>query len=270
MNIKIIIFSGTGNTRFLAKVLSDKLLEKNAQNIEILEVEDLLRDNNLIIDEETILGVAYPVYDLMPPSILLDYLDIIDYSKHNNNAFVFSTYTSYPLDSNSYIIDKLNNKGFNVIGSDNYKCPGASAFMYSNPNNIFIKSKAIFEKDISSRITSFAEKISNNKTGLKPEFNKFNKFHIQFSEFLFGNLFYKNLEVNNRCSLCEKCIKVCPTKNLSSSNNKLVIHKKNGCLKCLRCIQVCPSESINFTSSKRKGNYTKETLEKLYTKSCIK
>lgn len=267
MKIKLIIFSGTGNTRFIAEKMKHNFESKSHQ-CRIIEFESL--HNEIKIESDEILGFGYPVYDLKPPRVLLDFINKCEVDNIPINAFVFSTYTSYPLDSNAHIIKSLNEKNVVISHEENFKCPGASAYIYSNPNNILAKNSSIFEKNISGKIDKFIKRILSQKNNpITPKFDRFNKLHQRFSNLLFGTLFYRNLKIDTKCSSCGVCIKNCPDNNLMKINNKIQIKDPNGCIKCLRCVQNCLLKSINFTSSSRKGDYKLETITREYYRSQI-
>ncbi|MDC7125858.1 MAG: EFR1 family ferrodoxin [Spirochaetales bacterium] len=267
MKIKLIIFSGTGNTRFIAHKMKENF-EKLDNKCEIVELDSLIKRENLNFEEDDILGFGYPVYDMKPPIILLDFIENNFLIKKTINAFVFSTYTSYPLDCNAHIIKLLNKININVIHEGNFKCPGASAYLYSNPENRFVKNSTVFEKNIDIKILKFVKKtLRQDNKPIKAKFNILNKVHQMFTKFLYRMLFYKNLKINNSCISCGLCVKKCPVGNIIKIENKIKINDPNGCLKCLRCIQSCPTKSINFTSSSRTGDYTNDNIIYQYKNS---
>lgn len=53
--------------------------------------------------------------------------------------------------------------------------------------------------------------------------------------------FYK---VKSSCIKCGKCIKNCPTENITEQDGKIVFGKK--CIMCTRCTFFCPTDSIKL------------------------
>lgn len=271
MKIKIVYFSGTGNTRFLSEKLMEKIRKNSKWSIqnemELISVEDGLK-NMEQFEEDIILGIGYPVYDLMPPKIIKGFLDKLNNGSERRFSFVFSTYTSYPLDSNYHAIKMLQEKGFCVVEQIDFKAPGASAFFYSDPNNRFVKGNTVLDKDINKKMDEFAENIlchvNENPDNMNVKFHPMNKWHQKGSKLVFGNLFYRNLKVDSNCINCGICVKNCPDSNLIMENNQMKIQKANGCMACLRCVQICPKRAINFTASKRKGDYTTEIIKRIF------
>lgn len=266
MNVKIVYFSGTGNTKFLSEKLLQKFEEKEVSDIKLVPVEDALNDIRSFECADTILGIGYPVYDLMPPNIIMEFVSKLNKTKFQNMAFVFSTYTTNPHDSNYYIIERLQEKGFHVATQENFKAPGASSYLYSNPDYPIVKGKSVFRTGINQQIDNFVINIldSNNRADIPIQYQRLHKFYQTISKITFGNLFYRNLKKNNNCNNCGQCVKSCPTSNLIIQEGELIIKNTNGCMSCLRCVQTCNKKAINFTSSKRRGSYTREKIENAY------
>lgn len=268
MEISIVYFSGTGNTRFISDKLKDKLEQYGKNSVETIPVEKAMTEQTALWDNK-ILGIGFPVYDLMPPEPILTFINTLQTQKTPGKSFVFSTYTSYPLDANTYIINALNKKGFYVNSQQTFKTPGAVTYFYANPSNPLIKKEACFAKGINLHIEQYAqsilENIKNPPPALQPKHHPLRKLHQARSRLLIGNLFYRNLRTNSSCTACGLCAKHCPESNLEVTGSRLIIKKPNNCLRCMRCIQLCPVDAINFTSSRRRGSYNQSTIEKLYT-----
>ncbi len=268
MNVKIVFFSGTGNTKFLSEKLAEFLLEKDTCKVQVIPIETATSELDDLEREDFILGISYPVYDYMPPKIVLEFVSKLHKKKTPSKAFVFSTYTTNPLDSNYYLLEKLQDKGCHVIAQDNYRVPGASAYLYANPNNPLVKIRTKFSKEIDQRLHHFAEKISTSEkeplAQIPIKYNSFNKVLQGLSKMTLGNLFYRNLKNNDDCINCGVCPRTCPDHNLIMKEGILHINKENGCMRCLRCVLCCPQKAINFTSSKRTGTYSKEVIENTY------
>lgn len=228
-------------------------------------------DNTSFDNEDVILGIGYPVYDLMPPDIILEFVNKLNNSKSNHNAFVFSTYTTDPLDSNYYLIEKLQEKGYHVAVQENFKAPGASTYFYSNPNYPIVRGKTVFQTGIHHQLDDFVTNImeASNRPNIPIQYHPLHKLHQTLSKMTLGNLFYRNLKKNSDCINCGQCAKACPTSNLIMQEGNLIIKHSNNCMRCLRCVQLCSRRAINFTSSKRIGSYTREVTENAYHNAVI-
>jgi len=54
----------------------------------------------------------------------------------------------------------------------------------------------------------------------------------------------KNFWVDDKCNRCEICLKVCPANNIEMIDEKPTWHHR--CEQCLACIQWCPQEAIQY------------------------
>lgn len=267
MKIKIVYFSGTGNTRFVLERVKDIFPEKMSGDIELIPVANAIKNPGTLNDDDFTLGLSFPVYDYKPPEIIMDFMKSMEKKENPIPTFVISTYTSDALDCNSHAIDMLLRKNYYVIEECSIKAPGASVFLYGNPENRLVKDHITFAGNFDSQIDDFTShlmsglsRFSEKPYTLPYRFHKFNRPLQIISKLTFGNIFYRNLKINKDCSGCGKCVKVCPEENLKLVNDSLQIIKKNGCHRCLGCVQACSKAAINFTSSKRRGFYTKETI----------
>ncbi len=267
MNIKLVSFSGTGNTEFLSKRISESLQLLEDFSVKNLRVDDITKDFD--VKEGDILGIGFPVFDYNPPRIIMEFITKLKPAQDPIPVFIFSTYSSSPRDCNAHVIDMFQNKNYYVISQNSFKAPGASVFLYSNPK--LLQSKTVFDKNIKDKITNFSKSIQSSLSIFysKPyfvpyKFDPFNKIHQSISNKLFGLLFYKNLNIDKNCNNCSICIKNCPDNNLFIKDKKVTISSKNSCSKCLRCVKECGNKAINFTSTKRRGNYTDKIIENAY------
>ncbi|MEN6379145.1 MAG: 4Fe-4S binding protein [Methanofastidiosum sp.] len=48
---------------------------------------------------------------------------------------------------------------------------------------------------------------------------------------------------NDKCTKCNTCVKICPTKAIEINNKKLHI-MDNKCILCYRCEKICKFDSI--------------------------
>lgn len=280
MKMVLYYFSGTGNTRFIV----EKFLEKAVQTGQrlagsagpgsetlLVPVEQALQDG-VVIEPDTIFGIGFPVYDLMPPDIVLSFTRLLPEARPGQSAFVFSTYTSFPLDANRYVIELLQQKGYRVVAEQSFKAPGAVAYVYANPELPVVRGEAVFGKGTDRTIEAFILQILRGVRTTAPDIrirpHPLRKFHQAFSRLVMGTLFYRNLCVSAECTGCGLCVKNCPSANLSLENGLLRVLDANGCLRCMRCVVRCPVRAINFTSARRRGDYTRSTIEMLYNKEC--
>ena len=71
------------------------------------------------------------------------------------------------------------------------------------------------------------------------------------------------MRTNKNCVNCNKCVNMCPSKNISVKDGKIKFHSK--CLMCTRCAFYCPKDAIVFglfNSWKVNGEYNFKKPEK--------
>lgn len=101
MKINILYFSGTGNTRYVADYLGEKL--KNESHI--VKIDSI--DENTILDKDVdLLIIGGPNYASNVPEKLLKWV-VKNVPKNNSNAIVFCTSAGIV---NAHGVDSLENK----------------------------------------------------------------------------------------------------------------------------------------------------------------
>lgn len=230
------------------------------------------------ISKDEVLGIGYPVHDLIPPSIVMDFIQALPYQAEPVPVFLFSTQTLVRLDCNSFAVKALKKKNYFTIAKKGFTAPGASAFFYANPDNHLLSRVRAFEKGVDKKILEFSREIAQS---IKKFRNKAFSRHAPFvplntvwqwlSLKTLGNRFYKDLSVSDTCSGCGICVGKCPVGNVRISAGVARPVQTNDCLRCLRClrcIQACPHGAINFTSSKRHDSYSPKTGRKCFQSAC--
>lgn len=263
MKTEIFYFSGTGNTRKISEEIM-KRLDSKENPVEI----DPIQKGTKPHPKTQMMGIGYPVYDFLPPKIVLDFLNNLPESPNGCPVFLFSTYSISPLDAHAHSIKILNEKRYFPFCSEGFKSPGPVVYFFTNPENRLMKHNASFGDDTITKLNHFTETIKestkNGRNKLSPRFHPLNKALQLFSFFSFGMTFYRNLKVKETCTSCGLCVKNCPDNNLILNEGKITIKKNNNCLRCLKCHQVCPQKAIEFTSRKRKGDYPKGKPDELF------
>lgn len=238
----IIYYSGTGNSRYVAKKLAKHLDEK------IVNFTEIYRANEKIdlSDEERIIFV-YPTYGGRMPVFMMNYLYHQTYKSGTKAYFVTSCGAS---GGNQYknlqcFCKKLSLEFMNfywVVMPENYIA------LFSAPSEE--KAQAIIEK-ATPTIERIAEKIKNQEKA---------KIITGFEKSIYNDLFYKfyvkaeKFYSTDACVGCEKCASVCVMNNITLSQK----HRpewKDGCTHCMACISVCPQRAIEYgkvTKNKRR------------------
>lgn len=225
----IFYFSGTGNSKWVAEYLANKL------NDSVVNIVDV-KDKSYTFTEGQKVGLVFPVYAWSVPQIVFEFAKKID----AQGAFVYSICTC------GSEAGKTMKKLGKVI-------PLNSAYSIFMPSNYIIGMGSESEEKIQSKITNAKKRldiICNDidkcicksditegsllilKSGLvAPLFNKFGRTTKKF----------KVTEGCNSCGLCEK---VCMAKTITIKDGKPTWGKE--CYQCLACINRCPQNAIEY------------------------
>ena len=242
MNNIVFFFSGTGNSLKVAKDISKEL-----ENCEIASMAKL---PNLTKQYDSI-GFVYPTYFWGLPKKVIEFIKNINLE--NNKKAYFYAITTYggSVGNAVYQLYELLLKKHNI--KLNY---GQKLQMFSNYVIIYDMSKKINEITKKSNeklipiINSIKMKKNNRVNKLTKIFEFINKDFIK----KVSNM-DKDYTVNDNCTGCTICEKVCPVKNIEMINNKP--QYKHHCENCIACIQFCPQKAINYkNATQNRRRYT--------------
>jgi ferredoxin len=130
-----------------------------------------------------------------------------------------------------------------VVMPENY------ILMFESPDKV--RSKEIIQKS-APHIKNIAENIKEEKTLSQPKI----KFSDKLKSGIINKIFYrfivnaKGFYSTNNCIECEKCVSLCPLKNIKIKNKKPLWGSV--CTHCMSCICGCPQSAIEY-KNKSKG-----------------
>jgi ferredoxin len=238
----VFYFSGTGNSLHVAKSISKEL-----ENCDIIS---MAKPFNPIKQYDNI-GFIYPTYYFGMPKRVVEFVENIKLN-NNKNAYYYSITTYGGLAGNAvYQMYELllNRHGIKL----NY---GKKIKMFSNyvvaydmsekVDKITKKSNVKLAKIINSIKKRKGNSI-NRLTGIFKSMNE--KFIREVSNM------DRDFTVNDNCTGCSICEKVCPVRNIEIVNNRP--EYKHHCEQCVACIQFCPQKAINYKNiTQNRRRYT--------------
>ena len=278
MKVVICYFSGTGNTAKIAEKYRDNLVERGA-SVTVYAIDNLLLNglteeflNNL--KDADLLGIGYPVHAFNAPSIVLRFANSLPKATAKKRAFIFSS-SGEPL--------KLNNisslKTQSLLRRRNYYV--TNEYRYVMPYNIMFRhsdSMAYRMWDVAQKIIPLDvdEILDDKEHRMKRVFCGSFVAWVMRCEHWGGRLNGRRYKVDDKCVQCQKCVNICPTKNITIKNGRMRFGKN--CLMCQRCVQLCPKDAIHmgwFNTWKVHGAYTfaepaeeqTQTYNRMLTKS---
>lgn len=238
--MKILCFSGTGNSLYLSKEIAKKFDGK------ILSIPQLLRDEIFEVEDEMV-GIIFPIYYLDIPSMVHEYLSKVRIK--SNYTFAILTYGMFAFNTKSFI----NRYNFKIDYTNEIK-------MIDNYVAFFdMKKSKNGLTNYEYSIESIVKEIENKKIC-----NKTNNLKRTFGNFMHSFTKPKNIKfedekfyVNSNCTLCEVCKKACVANNIQVEDK--VIYKNN-CEQCMACIQLCPQNAIHHKNEKNDERYLNKNI----------
>ncbi len=234
--IGIIYFSGTGNTKFIAKNMKNKLQEYD-YDCDLINIEK----DKINIDDYESLIIGGPVYVDRYPEILLNYVEN-NLKNFTGRCMLFTTQASNK-DSTAFqhCINRMPNLNityctFFVMPNNFYN------FMFKKSskeeeNQCFDKSLLIVEESIKNFLDGRVKNYSRKKLTVK-------MIDITY-KFIFNYYVgFENKKITidkQKCTSCKLCEKLCPV-NCIKINDGVSFNKN--CLFCQRCINICPNNAF--------------------------
>ena len=236
----ILFYSSTGNTRFVAQTLAERLDD------ETMDLLSRLRNNDYSeIHSSRPFIICSPIYVSELPSFLLDYLNKTAFSGSKDVYGVF-TNGGYSGIAGGQLKRIIRRKSMNYKGYAEFKLPS---------NHITNKShKLIDPEEIQKRIKTSLSKADEVSEAINNGVTFKNR-HIFLLEYLvtlpvapllcYFNQKTEGFRVTEECASCGKCSKLCPMNVIEMQNGKPVWNEKR-CAHCMSCIQNCPVEAIEY------------------------
>ncbi|BEP30251.1 EFR1 family ferrodoxin [Helicovermis profundi] len=236
--MKIFYFTSTGNNLYVAKKLVKEI------GGELYSIPKMLKEKNFKFEADKI-GFVIPVYYMGTPRIVKEFLTKVELK----SDYIFSIMTY----GNMAGASTINFKKF--AEREKIKISyGNELLMVDNYLPMFDMEEQI-KKIPKKNIDENLEKIVNDIRSLK-EFvvseNVGEKVITTIMQFYYkqnkGNV-DKKFIVNDNCTSCKICEKVCPVDNIIVKGKPEFMHH---CDECLACIHMCPVNAI--TLKKEKGS----------------
>ena len=228
-NVKLYYFTGSGNTKLIVDHIANMFKEKN-YNVSIERMEDVVKFDLIIYDY---IGLLFPVYIQSTNPLVWDFIESLP-DVANQKVFMIDTLSSFSGGIVGPIKKKLTKKGFNCVGAKELKMNSSIKTKHKKDKNQKAKKEA----------TLFINNLLKNRTywrrypllsDMMRLISKPHKIWVHTS---------KSISVDHeRCTLCNICVKNCPTKAIKEENKRITIEHEL-CISCVRCIHNCPTNAI--------------------------
>lgn len=249
--VRIYYFSGTGNT----KVISRELLKSFSNfglDTSMIAVDEFIKAKNAIDSTSfrniDVIGIGFPIHASSCPNMMVNFVKGLPFAR-GQKAFVFSTagaYSSANYAGNILIRKLLRLKGYKVV-YDRLFVLGSNFFAGYDERLI----KELYQsnlKKIGQMVEDIYEGVSRKTTLNLVSFGIETLLH-KVEEGVGAKFFGKKLETMETCTLCGKCVRLCPKENISIIDGKIAF--SNQCMMCMRCMYICPEDAILPTFIKK-------------------
>ncbi len=250
----IFYFSGTGNTRWVARQIAEAIGE------ELLAIPDLIREGryDFTLTAGERLGFCFPTHGWQPPAIVRGFIRRARFTTLPDTFCWALTTCGDDMGETMTILNKeLAPKGlkaesvFSLVMPESYVC---LPFMYTDsPEREHEK-----VSQAAGQLHHIIDTISRRQAGVA-ELEK--GATPRLYSYVIGAYFNQKMITDKKfmvdadiCIKCGKCAQVCPVDNIEGSP-PVWLH--NGqCTCCLACYHHCPVHAINYGERTRKrGQY---------------
>jgi ferredoxin/flavodoxin len=241
--IHIYYFSGTGNTAWVVRQLTDRLtaLGDVAHGFSCEEIDP--RDNPLLSCD--VLGLAFPVHGSWAPRVFREFLANLP-PMTDVPLFAVACAAYAAGDAAWYAVRPLADKGY-------------VPFLYAN---VFMPNNLLFPVPKPEQVTRIVERARQKIEYLAPLIHEQQR-HIEGLNpmgWLIGVIqrppaepverwMSRHLFVDESCTHCGWCAEHCPVGNIALVGEE--VHFGDSCIHCLRCFHQCPQQAVQWTNLSR-------------------
>jgi len=238
--IGIFYFSGTGNTKMVAKLLATEF-NRYVNVVDVIAIDDLFKTNKTAeVEKYDIIGFGYPVHAFNAPRIFFEFIEQLQDEKQKK-TFIFKSAGDPFMEGRSTALVRkaLQKKGYDVFYERLFVMPANVVIRYRDQLIKQLLNTAVQRtKTMVKEILSETKKLQKNTF-----FSTFATTAFSGMESYGARFFGKNLHVSDSCNLCGDCFSNCPTNNITKQEGHIRFHSK--CTLCMRCIYGCPVNAIS-------------------------
>lgn len=231
----VLYFSGTGNSRYVAK----KIAEVSGDEIISINRRLKAQDYSAVSSERPLVFVG-PVYAGRLPRVMDDYIRKVNFTG-TKRAYFIGTCAQTPWVTAEYVEKLCREKDFALLGFQSIIMPqGYIAGGGTQPKEVNDK----ILKEAETKIEKIAETIRDKQILPKEQPGKAIMSKILNPIMYSVMISAKGFSVTDKCTGCGKCEDRCPLNNVKLVDGKPSWGKD--CTHCMACIAGCPAEAIEY------------------------
>jgi ferredoxin len=255
--MKILYLTATGNSLYIAKSMGGELY-----SIPKMDKEGIYE----FTDDK--IGIIFPLHAWGVPSYLVEFLKKATFNCEY--LFAVTTYGIYSGAVAKHLIDIGNEAGYSFDYINRIK-------MVDNYIPTFDMKKEIeneHKKEIEKHLAAVKSDIETSKKWIlkenflqKATFNymkgrenkPFNEKRLKVH--VYGEGIDNYLKVEDSCTQCGVCARVCPVDNIAVDKEKGKIKLSDKCFMCLACVHHCPAKAIHINGEVNGERYINRNIK---------
>lgn len=246
MDVKMIVFSQTGNTRKVAKAMVSAF-EESGHNVQNLSMQKATSEDVMKCD---LLGIGTPTFESHAPLPVKSFLKSLP-ALNNLRVFIFATGGGAPGNVLYDLTKLLRKKGANVIGGFfsrgeiHHPAPCIIGKSPGRPNEEDLNKARKFAEAVAEHVSSGrpGPLPGSRSDALKPGRGVYNLVGtITSSDSLIRLLEPAPKLDQSKCDECKWCVLECPMDNITLQPYPVLGDK---CIRCYRCLTGCHTKAYN-------------------------
>lgn len=240
MNILLLYYTGTFNTRYLSEHIAHRL-EKDGDSVTLYEINQL-KTERLDFTPYDMVGLGAPIYGFSAPRPFVHFIRAQRFPKglkvfiYKNSGEVYHDNDA----SSMFVLRKLRRSRVSINNEYHFGMPYNIHFRF---DPAFVKEQLVYNgKLMEIMIYELKNGIGNLKK--YPLRSRLITWSISRFQYIGGdvNSFFYRID-KERCNGCDLCIKSCPRQNIYR-NKKGEIRFHHKCDMCMRCSLRCPRDAF--------------------------
>ena len=238
----ILCFSGTGNSRYCADYLAEKLADT------VVDLNERIRNKDFsFLESEKCYIICVPTYAWRIPGVVTQFLEQTEL-KGSTDIYFVMTCGGEIGKAEKYNLRLCNKIGKAYKGTSEIKMPENYIAMFDATDE---EGEKLLMRQADTALEKTAQAISGKEA--LPEVKAGASAFILSGAVngLFYSLFVKDKKflVKDNCISCGICAKKCPLNNIDIKEGKPIW--KGNCTHCMACISYCPEEAIEYGNKSR-------------------